>query len=76
MEEIGEQKADELEGHGNESIPDEGEHRSDKEAIHEDVIAVVSTRSENGSLPIWWCCVCGGLFVGLSSLVMFVGLYG
>lgn len=40
VQEVGEQEADELEGHAYEPVPDEGEERADEQAVYEDVVRV------------------------------------
>ena len=42
VKEVGEQEADELEGHGDESVPDEGEERADQKTVDEDIIRVAA----------------------------------
>ena len=55
VKEICEEETYELEGHGDKGVPDKGEQTADYEAVNEDVVAVESARSQNRSLPVWWC---------------------
>jgi hypothetical protein len=64
VEQIGEEETDELEGHGDHSVPEETEEGADGKTFDEDFIAE-SAGSEDGGFPVGWCGVCGGLFVGL-----------
>ena len=64
VKEICEQETDKLEGHGNHGVPQEAEEGTDGKALDEDFIAK-SAGSENGGFPVWWCGVCGGLFICL-----------
>lgn len=64
VQEIGEQEADELEGHGDHGVPDEAEDGADGEAVDEDFVADHAGREDRG-FPVGRRGVCGGLFVGL-----------
>jgi len=74
VQQVGEQEADELEGHGNERVPDEGEEGADEEAVDEDVIRVAGAGvgGEDCGLPVGRCGVRGGLLVGGWFLVCVV----
>lgn len=65
MQEVGEEEADELEGHAYHAVPNKGEEAADGEAVDEDVVRVVAAGGEDGGFPVGRCCVGGGLFVGL-----------
>lgn len=64
MQEVGEQESDELEGHGDHSVPDEREDGADRETLDEDFVAKGAGGEDRG-FPIRWCRVGGGLFVRL-----------
>jgi hypothetical protein len=55
VKEICEEETDELEGHGDESVPDKGEKTADYQTVDEDVVAVEGARSQDGSFPVWRC---------------------
>lgn len=65
VEEVGEEEADELEGHGDHAVPDKGEEGADKEAVDVDVVRGGAAGGEDGVLPVGGCGVGGRLFIGL-----------
>lgn len=65
VEKISEEKADELKGHGDHAVPDEGENGADGQAIDVDFVRTAHARGEDSRLPVGRCGVCGCLFVGL-----------
>ena len=66
VQEVCEEEADELEGHGDHGVPDEAEDGADGEAFDEDFVAV-GARGEDGGFPVRGGGVGGGLFVGLGG---------
>ena len=68
MQEVGEEEADELEGHGDHGIPDETEERTNRETFDKDFVAVCAW-SQNGGFPVWRCSIGCGLFVCLNKSV-------
>ena len=64
VQEVGEEEADELEGHGDDGVPDEAEEGAHRQALDEDFVAKHAGR-QDGGLPIWRRCVGSGLFVRL-----------
>ena len=64
MQEVGEQKADELEGHADHAVPHEAENGADGEAVNVDFVRGHSW-GEDGGFPVWGGSICGGLFVSL-----------
>jgi len=65
VEEVGEEEADELEGHADHPVPEEGEEGADGEAVDEDVVGGGGAVCEDRGFPVWRGGVGGGLFVGL-----------
>ncbi len=67
VQEVGEEEANELEGHADHTVPDEGKEGADGQAF---VVDFVSGHAggEDGGLPVGRGCVGGGLFVGLVLL--------
>lgn len=65
MEQVGEQEADELEGHGDHAVPDEGDDGADGHAFDVNVVGTAEAGGEDGGFPVWRGGVCGCLFVGL-----------
>jgi hypothetical protein len=64
VEEIGEEEADKLKGHGYHGVPNKAKDRPHGESF--DVYLVTKgSGGENGGLPIWGCRIRSGLFVGL-----------
>ena len=55
VKEVCEEETNKLEGHGDESVPDEGEETADYQTVDKDVVAVESARSQDRSLPVWGC---------------------
>ena len=55
VKEVCKEESDELEGHGDKSVPDKGEETANNEAVDEDVVAVEGSRGQNRSFPVWWC---------------------
>lgn len=70
VEEIGEEKADQLEGHAYHTVPDEGEERADGEAFVEDFVGG-HARGQDGSFPVGRSGICSCLFVGLESVLAY-----
>ena len=68
VEEVREEETDELEGHGDHAVPDEGEDGADRKPFIEDLVWPAEPRCENGGFPIRWCGVCSGLFVCLGNV--------
>lgn len=68
VQEVGEEEANELEGHADHAVPDEGEEGADGQAF---VVDFVSGHAggEDGGFPVGRGCVGGGLFVGLGSML-------
>ena len=64
VQEVGEEEADELEGHGDHGVPDEAEEGADGQALDKDLVAK-GAGGEDGGFPVGRCCVGGGLFVCL-----------
>ena len=64
VQEVGEQKTDELEGHADHGVPDKGEEGADGEAFNVDFVCGAGGDDEGG-FPVGGCCVGGGGFVGL-----------
>lgn len=65
VQKVGEQEADELEGHGDHAIPDEGDDGTDGHAFDVNVIGPAEAGGEDGGFPVGRGGVCGCLFVGL-----------
>ncbi len=66
VEEIGEQEADECEGHADHGVPDKGEEGADGEAFDVDFVRGARGDYKSG-FPVWGRCVgCRG-FVGLGG---------
>ena len=69
VEEVGEEEADELEGHADHAVPDEAEERADWEAIDVDFVRGIEVAwGEDGGFPIGRCGICGGCFIGLCQV--------
>lgn len=67
VQEVGEQEADELEGHADHGVPDEAEEGADGEALDEDFVAK-GAGGQDGGFPVGRGCVGGGLFVRLRCI--------
>lgn len=65
MEQVCEEETDELEGHGDHCVPDEGEDGADWETVDVDIVGVGGVGGEDGVFPVWRGGVGGCLFVGL-----------
>lgn len=65
VQEVGEQEANDLEGHGDHSVPDEGEDGADGQAVDVDFVRAAEAGREDGGFPVGWCRICCGLFIGL-----------
>lgn len=65
MEQVGEQETDELEGHGDHAVPNEGDDGANGHAFDVNVVGSAEAGSEDGGFPVWGSGVCGCLFVGL-----------
>ena len=64
MEKVCKQETDELEGHADHGVPDEGEECADGKTIYVDVVVASGAGwREDSSFPIGWRSVCGGLFI-------------
>ena len=66
VEEVGEEEADELEGHADHAVPHEGEDGADGEAIDVDFVRG-HAGGEDGGFPVGGCGVGGGGLVGLGG---------
>lgn len=69
VQEVGEEKADELEGHAYHSVPDEAEDGADGEAVDIDVVGPAEAGGEDCGFPVRRGGVGCGLFVGLREVV-------
>lgn len=65
VEKVCEEETNKLEGHADESIPDEREEGADDQTVDKDVIRAVASGSKDGGFPVGGSGVGGGLFVGL-----------
>lgn len=65
VEEVGEEEAGQLEGHGDHAVPDEGEERADGEAVDVHLIWAAQAGREDGGLPVRGSGICCCLLVGL-----------
>ena len=65
MQQIREQKSDELERHGYRRVPDKGEEGADWQAVDVDFVRVVGARGENCGFPVGGSGIGSGGFVGL-----------
>lgn len=66
VQEVGEQEANELKGHADHGVPNEGEEAADGKAVDVDFVAC-GARSEDCGFPVRRCRVGGGLFIGLQK---------
>jgi len=71
MEEIGEEEANELKGHGDGGVPEETKQRADWHAVEVDFIGAAKARGEDGGLPVGRSLVCSSLFVGLIAVLAY-----
>jgi hypothetical protein len=69
VEQVGEQEADELEGHADHGVPGKGEEGADGEAVDVYIVAAVGVvggvREGDGGFPVGGGGVGGGGFIGL-----------
>ena len=66
MKEVGEEEADEMEGHADHAVPEEGEEGADGETVDEDVVGGRGAVRKDRGFPVWRGGISGGLFVGLA----------
>ena len=69
VEKVGEEETDELERHGNHTVPDKGEDGADGKTFDVDFVWVAEPGRENRIVPVRRSCVCCCLFVCLIKSV-------
>lgn len=69
VQEVGEEEANELEGHADHAVPNKGKEGADGQAFVVDFVGR-HARGEDGGFPIGRGCVGGGLFIGLMFILV------